>query len=154
MDDQRWEALARRLEQRARKDPTGYRRKVAGVAALGYGYIALALLVLAALGAGVIYLGIHHPGPLLKLLLPILAVGWVVVRSLAVRIDPPEGIELHRRDAPALFETEMRFRSRSICRSRSVRFSSRSVTARRQPLTGRAASRRTARAGRRAALGA
>src|SRR5439155_25316028 len=71
MDEERWVQLVERLESRAQADPKGYRRKVVRFAALGYAYIATALSVLLVLAVAVIYLGIHHPAPLLKLLLPI-----------------------------------------------------------------------------------
>jgi hypothetical protein len=102
MDEERWVQLVERLESRAQADPKGYRRKVVRFAALGYAYIATALSVLLVLAAAVIYLGIHHPAPLLKLLLPIGALALVILRSLAVRIEPPEGIPLSRAEAPAL----------------------------------------------------
>src|SRR4051794_33952667 len=101
MDEERWAELVRRCEARARKDPRAYRRRIVGIAALGYAYIGTTLLLLLALAAGVVDLVIHHPGPLLKLLIPIVAVGWVIVRSLYVRIDPPDGIPLSEREAPA-----------------------------------------------------
>src|SRR3954453_1077430 len=103
MDEEGWGQLVERLESRAQADPKGYRRKVVRFAALGYAYIATALSVLLVLAAAVIYLGIHHPAPLLKLLLPIGALAVVILRSLAVRIDLPEGIPLSRAEAPALF---------------------------------------------------
>jgi hypothetical protein len=104
MDESRWLELVAKLDARARRDPDGYRRRVAAYAALGYLYIGVALALLLALAGGVVYLVIHHPGPLIKLIIPIAATGWVIVRSLAVRIEPPEGVPLDRADAPALFE--------------------------------------------------
>ena len=41
-----------------------------------------------------------HAVLLLKLLVPIGALVWVVVRSLWVRFEPPEGVPLRRADAP------------------------------------------------------
>ena len=103
MTGEQFEALVRRLEAQAREDPKGYGRKVVALASLGYAFIALALLVLLGLGALVVYLAITASGVLLKLLFPIGAFAWVVLRSLSVKLDPPEGIPLRRDDAPELF---------------------------------------------------
>jgi hypothetical protein len=46
MEPERWEALVRRLEKRARQDPQGYRRRVALLAALGFGYLGAVLAAL------------------------------------------------------------------------------------------------------------
>jgi hypothetical protein len=40
LDTERCETLVRRLEKRARQDPQGYRRRVALLTALGFGYLA------------------------------------------------------------------------------------------------------------------
>src|SRR5918999_1838594 len=82
MTPEQWAALVRRLEPQARQDPKAYGRKVA-------------LLVVLLAFAG--------PALLLKLLLPIGALGLLILRSLSVRMDPPGGIEVRRSDAPELF---------------------------------------------------
>jgi Zn-dependent protease with chaperone function len=103
VDEQEWDALVRRLEREAREDPSGYKSGVVRFAALGYAYIGFALLVLLALAGIVIWLVIHHPGPLVKFLIPIAAVTWIVVRSLIIRIDPPDALPLTSTDAPEFF---------------------------------------------------
>jgi Zn-dependent protease with chaperone function len=103
VDERAWDDLVRRLEQRARENPAGYKAGVVRFVALGYAYLAFGLAVLLALGGFVVWLVIQHPGPLIKLLIPIAAVTWIVLRSLAVRIDPPDGIPIDRTDAPELF---------------------------------------------------
>ena len=96
-------ALVRKLEPQARARPAAYRRKVILLAALGHAFIAVTLLVLVGLAAGVVYLVTQGFGLLvLKLLIPIAAVTWAIVRSLGVTIEPPEGISLQRDDVPAL----------------------------------------------------
>jgi Zn-dependent protease with chaperone function len=100
---EQFEALVRRLEPEARANPTRYARVVALLAGLGYAFIALALASLVALAGVVVALAIAGPGILLKLLVPIGALAWVIVRSLAVKIEPPEGIRLRREDVPELF---------------------------------------------------
>ena len=103
MDEERWQALVRRLEPEARSNPATYRRKVLLLAALGYAFIATLLLVLLALAVLVVVLALQGPGLLLKLLIPIGALFYVIVRSLWVKFDPPAGIKLERKQAPELF---------------------------------------------------
>ena len=102
MDEERWLRLVGRLEARAHANPKGYRRKVVRFATLGYAYIALALVVVLALAAAVIVLSIHH-ALVIRWLLPIGALAFVIFRSLAVRIDPPDGIPVSRAEAPAFY---------------------------------------------------
>ncbi len=104
MDDERWEALVRRLEPEARENSAAYRRKVVLLAVLGYAFIATLLIVLVGLAALVVVLALKGPGLLLKLLLPIGALFLVIARSLSVKLDPPGGVPLKRGDAPKLFE--------------------------------------------------
>jgi hypothetical protein len=103
MTAEQFEALVHRLEPEARANPSGYARKVALLGGLGYAFIALALAFLVALAGGVVALALAGPGILLKLLLPIGALAWVIVRSLAVKTEPPDGIPLRRDDVPELF---------------------------------------------------
>jgi Zn-dependent protease with chaperone function len=96
-------ALVRRLEPAARRHPAAYRRKVILFAALGYAFIAAALIVLAGLAGAIVYLVTAGFGLLvLKLLIPIAAVTWTIVRSLGVTIEPSRGVQLRREDVPAL----------------------------------------------------
>src|SRR5215204_3805515 len=71
MDDERWEALVRRLEPEARARPAAYRRKVVLLALLGYAFIATLLLVLVGLGVLVVVLAFSSSGIVLKFLIPI-----------------------------------------------------------------------------------
>jgi Zn-dependent protease with chaperone function len=103
MDGEQWAALVRRLEPEARSDPRSHARKVAAFGALGYAFIGLSLVALLVLALLVVVLALSGPGLLLKLLLPIGALGWLIARSLSVRMDPPESIELRREGAPELF---------------------------------------------------
>ena len=104
MDDERWEALVRRLEPEARENSAAYRRKVVLLAALGYAFIATLLVVLLGLGALVAVLALKGSALLLKLLIPIGALFLVIARSLWVKLDAPDGLPLKRADAPKLFE--------------------------------------------------
>jgi Zn-dependent protease with chaperone function len=103
MDEERWQALVRRLEPKARANPAAYRRKVLLLAAAGYGFIGLLVLMLLALAVLVVYVALSGPGLALKFLIPIGALLYVVLRALYVKFPPPEGISLKRDDAPELF---------------------------------------------------
>lgn len=105
MDDERWAHLVARLEREAQEDPRGYRRKLVVISALGYAYILAALLVLVGLAVAVAVVAIAHFVLLFKLLLPLGALFLVILRSFAVRIEPPEGMEVTRAEAPELFRT-------------------------------------------------
>lgn len=101
MDDAEFGALVRRLEQRATAQPTGYRLRVLGLAALGYGYMVGVLLLLVALA---VVLVLTLRGLAFKLVVPLVVVIAAVARALWVRMPAPEGIELRESDAPRLFE--------------------------------------------------
>jgi Zn-dependent protease with chaperone function len=102
MDADRWEALVRRLETVARKDPKGYRRRVALLAALGFGCLGA---VFVALVAGTAYAVVHafdgHP-LWLKLALPLGLLALAVVRAAWVKLPEPDGVPVRRPDAPTL----------------------------------------------------
>lgn len=102
--EEEWDALVRKLDQKARADPSGYRLRVGALALVGYGFLAFAVAVLLGLAALVIALAIAGPALLAKLLIPIGALILVIARSLWIRIEPPSGIELKRGEAPALDE--------------------------------------------------
>jgi Zn-dependent protease with chaperone function len=103
MDEERWQALVRRLEPQARATPSTYRRKVVLLAALGYAFIAGLLLLLLGLAAIVVVLALKSSALLLKLLIPIGALFVVILRSLYVKFSPPAGIRLKHSQAPELF---------------------------------------------------
>lgn len=110
MTREQFEALVARLEAAAAESPRRYKARVAAFALLGYAYLAfvvVALLGLLALAAAsVVYLKAIG----VKLVLLIAPVVWLVLRSFVVRIAPPDGIEITRRDAPDLFERIERLR--------------------------------------------
>jgi Zn-dependent protease with chaperone function len=103
MTQEQWAALVRRLEPQARENPRSYRRKVAAFGVLGYAFIGLMLAALVALALLVVILALAGPALLLKLLIPIGALGLLIVRSLWVRMAPPDGVEVKREEEPELF---------------------------------------------------
>ncbi len=104
MSAEEWRALVHKLEPEAREDQRGYARKVALLGALGYAAIGVALLALTGFAGLVIYIAVVGAFALVKLLIPIVGLGYVIFRSLAVKFDPPQGLEVHREQAPELFE--------------------------------------------------
>lgn len=101
LSGQQYAALAAEAASR----PVAYRRKVVALAALGYGYVllvglgalALALALLAAM------IRVRFQAGLIKLELLLLAFAAMVLKSLWVRIEAPQGLPLDRSRVPELF---------------------------------------------------
>ncbi len=121
-----FEQLVRRMERESTKAPGAYQVKVAMLAFLG---LAVLLAVISMAGLGVFAVvgialflalsGVKAAIVMLKLgkLLLLLAWPmWVLVRSsmraLFVRLPPPQGHEIHREQAPALFAAMDEMRAR------------------------------------------
>src|SRR5262249_31792738 len=84
--------------------PFAYRARVAALAALGIGYVLLALAgTLALLAAAVFAVVASKNVLLLKLAWIPLAFAWLLMRALWVRLAPPAGRVLAPHEAPALF---------------------------------------------------
>ncbi|HEU0015390.1 MAG TPA: M48 family metalloprotease [Longimicrobium sp.] len=100
-----YDHLVPRLAEYARRNPGGYRARVAALALLGYGYLAAVVLLLLGVLAGCVWLLMHLRMLYLvaKLAIPVLGLLWVVARALWVRVAAPAGLELRRADAPALW---------------------------------------------------
>lgn len=101
-------------EQASAQDSAAYRRGVAAFAALGYLWV-LGCLALA-LGALAWVFGLWSGQPVrwsgvrIMVLLSALGLLWTTAHALWLRTEPPEGMELQREDAPALFEALDRIR--------------------------------------------
>jgi Zn-dependent protease with chaperone function len=93
-----------RLADHARLHPRQYRARVALLAVLGYVYLVAALLVLAAIVAGLVWFILAHLRAYvaLKAIIPLLVLIGMVGKSLWVKLVPPEGTELRPGEAPAL----------------------------------------------------
>lgn len=104
--EQQYEALIARLEDEARSAPGSYRFRLAALAAVGF--LVLGGSVLLALGMSVgLVVALLAVSPLLlvKLIKVIwipLAFGWLILRALWVKFEPPEGHRLAPGQAPAL----------------------------------------------------
>jgi len=110
MTAEQFDRLVKRYEAEAARNPQGYRLRVGLFAALGYGYIALLLLLALALVGGLIALIVYFPravGAHIKFTIPLAlllaGLSWTMIRSLLVRAPHPDGIEINRAQAPRLF---------------------------------------------------
>jgi Zn-dependent protease with chaperone function len=104
MDRAAFEALISRMEALASSDPAAYRRRVYGLALLGYGFLLALVLVLLALClffiAALLYLKVIA----IKLVFVFGAPSLMVLRAMWVRLEVPAGERLTREATPALFE--------------------------------------------------
>jgi Zn-dependent protease with chaperone function len=100
-----FDELVARLSGEAESRPLWYKTRVFLLAILGYAYVFGILLALLAIVAAVIY--IVSTGRGIRLLsdiaIPLALFAWFVSKSLWVKIDPPDGRELRKDEAPRLF---------------------------------------------------
>ena len=99
-----YEQLVEELEGASRDSESGYRTRVALLAALGYLYVVVVVGVLLAvvwLILGVVKDGRHLA--LLKFAIPLGALAIIGIRAMLVRIEPPQGLEVTMVEAPRLF---------------------------------------------------
>lgn len=103
----RFETLTGHLEGVALQDPKGYNRRVAALATLGYAYVFGVLLVCIALLAGlaaILIFAHRFNAGLLKIGLVVGFFTFVIIKSLFVKFEAPQGRELSREEAPQLFQ--------------------------------------------------
>ncbi len=105
MEYAEFEGLVGKLEQEARDHPGRYRAKVLGLSLLGYGYVFAVLGVVLVLGAALVLMVASGNGVALFLKFGwILAIfAWSVGAALWVKLEPPSGPVIRRKDAPELF---------------------------------------------------
>ncbi|HJV71355.1 M48 family metallopeptidase [Ideonella sp.] len=113
-----FERMVARLENKSRQSPAVYQANVALLALLGFAILAsiigmagVGMLILVAVPFALWWGGLHSIGLLAglgKLLLLLALPLWLLVKSavsaLLTRFPTPQGLELHRQQAPALFE--------------------------------------------------
>ncbi len=113
MSPARFDAIVQRVSEFARQRPRAYRRRLIGLACLGYGYVLAVLLGIVACGV-LVPLLFRRPVNGLTIQLELLLIGFVVVivRAMWVAVQPAEGLELTRDRVPALFDAVERVRTR------------------------------------------
>ncbi len=103
MTNEEFDALVRKLEERAKINPGSYRLKVLLLAALGNAYLGVMLVLIAAVMLGLIASIAVLKGLAVKLVLVVGFFLWKVLTALWVKIEPPTGAEVTAREAPELF---------------------------------------------------
>src|ERR1700730_2025129 len=103
MDRAAFEALITRMEALAASNPAAYRRRVFGLAVLGYGYLLLTVLVLLALCVFLLASIVYLQAIAVKLLFLVGGPLLLVLRSMWVKLEPPAGERLTSQMVPELF---------------------------------------------------
>jgi hypothetical protein len=104
MERAEFESLVTRMEQLAAARPAAYRRRVFGLAALGYGYLLFIVLLLIVLGALAAISVRYLRAAGVKLVIVLGALLLAILRSLWVKWESPDGERVTRASAPELFE--------------------------------------------------
>jgi Zn-dependent protease with chaperone function len=104
MEQKRFEELVGKLETYAREKPVAYRRRVVALTLLGDVYLISVLLLL----VGIVAISVVYISTLkalaIKLLIIVIPIVWILLRSLWIKVPPPEGIELRAHEVPELFK--------------------------------------------------
>jgi Zn-dependent protease with chaperone function len=107
MTPERFDALVKRLEELAARRPGTYKLRVFLLALLGYLYIFSVIAVLLVLSGFLLRAmlsgGVGLNWLVIKLSIGLLALGGIILRALWVRMAPPEGLRLERKDEETLF---------------------------------------------------
>lgn len=104
MEQEAFEALIARTEELAARNPRAYRWRVLGLAALGYLYLALVVVLLFGLLGAVIASLTYSKAFGVKLLILVGAPLLMVLRGMWVKLTPPAGVSLTRESSPALYQ--------------------------------------------------
>ena len=105
MSDEEFEALVARLQVESAAHPRLYRLRVVFLAAMGYGFLVGAVIALVLITIGLLYILVTaHIGAIsAKLLAPLAALVFIMVRALWVTVPKPVGMSLTAERAPGLF---------------------------------------------------
>lgn len=103
MTNEEFATLVDRLELSARRQPALYRLRVLLLAMLGNAYLLLVLLFILALFLASLVSLVFLKALALKIIIPVGIFLWVVLKSLWVKVSPPQGVPLKRKEAPELF---------------------------------------------------
>ncbi len=102
---EQFDVLVARLENEAARRPLWYKTRVFLLAMLGYAYVFGILAALLAIIAAVVAMVSTGRGIILlkNVAIPLAIFGWVVGKSLWVKLEPPSGRRLRREEVPRLF---------------------------------------------------
>jgi len=112
MDRGAFETLITRMEALAAIHPGAYRRRVFGMAVLGYGYLLLVVTVLVALCAVLLASIVYLQDIAVTLLLLASGPLLLVVRCMWVKLEPPAGERLTKATVPEFFQMLEELRGR------------------------------------------
>ncbi|WP_028081758.1 M48 family metallopeptidase [Solimonas soli] len=98
-----FDALVARLERAQQQNPAAYRRRVLLLAFAGYAYLGAVLLALFALLVLAALSVLFLKALAVKLIIPLAAFIWLVLRAVWVKFDAPPGIPLRRSEVPQLY---------------------------------------------------
>jgi len=96
-------ALVSKLEDQAKRNPAGYRFKVLLLAMLGNAYLGGILLLITALLVAAVASILVLKAIALKIILVTVPFLWLILKAVWIKVAPPQGIEIKRLQAPALF---------------------------------------------------
>ncbi len=107
--DKQFAELVHDAERAADQNLASYKLRLGLFALLGYGVIFIALGVLVALVGGTVAASLYSTALLIilvkkKLLFLIIPACWILVKSLWVKLDSPQGYRLSAKTCPRLFE--------------------------------------------------
>jgi Zn-dependent protease with chaperone function len=112
--DQQYVALIERLEIQAREAPGAYRFRLALLAAFGFVVLGGSMVLAFGLSVGLVVLLLAFSPFLLAKLIKVvwipIAFGWMILRALWMKFDPPTGHTLQAGEAPALVAEVERLR--------------------------------------------
>ena len=116
MNTDAYDALIARLERHAAAHPLLYRVEVVTLAIVGYGYLLALLLGSIALVLAAVFLIFYQPNAMTIKIGLIVGGGaaflaWAIMRSLWIRLEPPQGRALKPDEAPELFAEIERLRT-------------------------------------------
>ncbi|WP_155749496.1 M48 family metallopeptidase [Scytonema sp. UIC 10036] len=106
LNQKQFDILIQKLEVFARKQPSGYKLRVALLATLGYAYIFAILAATLTLLVGIVWLMLNtrsFNANAIKAIIFLLAFGLILVRSLWVSFPAPTGLYVKRKDLPGLY---------------------------------------------------
>ena len=103
MDQEKFATLVEQLEGYAWEHPTAYKTRVGLLAALGYLYLFVVIVLLMVLVYFIVAYARLNWLVIKVVWIPLVLIG-VVLRSLWIRFPEPEGLHLQYKDAPALFD--------------------------------------------------
>lgn len=103
MTNDEFNALVFKLEDQARRNPTGYQFRVILLALLGNIYLAVILLILVAILIGLLISVVELKFVAVKLVFVVGFFLWMILKALWIKIPPPDGMKVSAKKSPQLF---------------------------------------------------